>query len=155
MHALLDEAKEGPRLFSFEPVDPGFFDRPKSMSAKFKLTLWCEQSRMPLWKVEGKNSVGVYAIDLPREGLVTAAPFLMVLSTTLSLVLPVAATIPKVVLSADDYKAIEGHVAMGKAASESLLQGHSESLSDVVECGDLQLRKIETLPEHVHAHHDS
>jgi len=24
MHTLLDEAKEGPRLFSFAPVDPGF-----------------------------------------------------------------------------------------------------------------------------------
>ena len=26
MHALVDEAKEGPRLFSFEPAEPGFFD---------------------------------------------------------------------------------------------------------------------------------
>lgn len=29
MQAFTDEAKEGPRLFSFQPVDPGFFDRPK------------------------------------------------------------------------------------------------------------------------------
>ena len=36
MHTLIDEAKEGPRLFSFEPVAPGFFDRPKWISAKFR-----------------------------------------------------------------------------------------------------------------------
>ena len=39
MQALTDEAKEGPRLFSFEPVDPGFFDRPKWVSEKFRVTL--------------------------------------------------------------------------------------------------------------------
>jgi hypothetical protein len=27
MQMLVDEAKDGPRLFSFKPVDPGFFDR--------------------------------------------------------------------------------------------------------------------------------
>jgi len=25
---LIAEARDGPRLFSFQPVDPGFFDRP-------------------------------------------------------------------------------------------------------------------------------
>ncbi|MEM9090866.1 MAG: COR domain-containing protein, partial [Cyanobacteria bacterium P01_F01_bin.53] len=29
MQMLTDEAKDGPRLFSFKPIDPGFFDRPK------------------------------------------------------------------------------------------------------------------------------
>jgi len=29
MQALVDEAKGGPRLFSFELVEPGFWDRPK------------------------------------------------------------------------------------------------------------------------------
>ncbi len=39
MQMFTDEAKEGPRLFSFKPVEPGFFDRPKWVSAKFQLTL--------------------------------------------------------------------------------------------------------------------
>src|SRR5205814_2040597 len=89
MHTLLDEAKEGPRLFSFEPVEPGFFDRPKWMSAKFKLTLWCEHSRVPVWQLSGDPKKGVYTIDLPRQWLVKAAPFLKVLSSTLGLMLPV------------------------------------------------------------------
>jgi hypothetical protein len=37
MQMLTDEAKDGPRLFSFKPVEPGFFDRPKWISASFKL----------------------------------------------------------------------------------------------------------------------
>ena len=55
MHRLTDEAKEGPRLFSFEPVDPGFFDRPKWISEKFRVTLWCEHSRLPLPALNGKD----------------------------------------------------------------------------------------------------
>jgi hypothetical protein len=41
MQALTDEAKEGPRLFSFEPADRRLFDKPKWVSAKFRLTLSC------------------------------------------------------------------------------------------------------------------
>src|SRR6185312_6618919 len=34
MQTLIDEAKDGPRLFSFQPLDPGFFDRPRWISEK-------------------------------------------------------------------------------------------------------------------------
>lgn len=122
MHTLLDEAKEGPRLFSFEPTEPGFLDRPKWTSAKFRLTLWCEHSRMPLWCVSGDPRMGVYTIDLPREWLVKAAPFLKVVSSTLGLMLPVVAANPKVALMEVDYKKIEGQLTLGKSIAESLLE---------------------------------
>ncbi len=123
MRTLLDEAKEGPRLFSLEPVEPGFFDRPKWMSAKFKLTLWCEHSREPLHKLAGNEDQGVYTIDLPREWLVKAAPFLKVLSSTLGLVFPIVAAGAKVALPEADFKSIEAQLALGKATAESLLKG--------------------------------
>lgn len=123
MDTLLDEAKEGPRLFSLEPVEPGFLDKPKWMSAKFKLTLWCEHSRVPIRQVSGEPKMGVYTIDLPREWLVKAAPFLKLLSTALSLTLPVVAALPKVMLPEADYKGIEAQLALGKATAESLLKG--------------------------------
>ena len=44
MRTLTDPAKEGPRLFSFEAVEPGFFDRPKWVAEKFRLTLRCGKS---------------------------------------------------------------------------------------------------------------
>lgn len=121
MQTLLDEAKEGPRLFSFEPVEPGFFDRPKWMSAKFRLTLWCEHSRRPLWFYSKGMDAGVYTIDLPREWLVEAAPLLKLLSGTLGLLLPVVAATAKVALPETGYKGIEAQLALGKATAESLL----------------------------------
>ena len=39
MRALVDEAKEGSRPFSFEPVEPGFWERPQWVGARFRLTL--------------------------------------------------------------------------------------------------------------------
>ncbi len=123
MHTLLDEAKEGPRLFSFEPAEPGFFDRPKWISAKFKLTLWCEHSRVPVWQLSDDPKKGVYTVDLPREWLVKAAPFLKVLSSTIGLMLPVVAASAKVLLPEVDYKGIEAQLALGKAAAESMLKG--------------------------------
>lgn len=123
MRNLLDEAKEGPRLFSFEPVEPRFFDRPKWISAKFKLTLWCEHSRVPVWTLSGDKSMGVYTINLPREWLVKAAPFLKLISSTLGLVLPVVTAGAKVAIPEADYKAIEGQLSLGKETADSLLKG--------------------------------
>ena len=127
MQALTDEAKDGPRLFSFEPVEPGFLDRPKWMNAQFKLTLWCERSRRPLWFYSEGTKAGVYTIDLPREWLVRAAPFLKILSSTLGLVLPVVAATAKVALPEADYKGIEAQLALGKATAESLLKGGGQA----------------------------
>jgi hypothetical protein len=126
MRTLLDEAKEGPRLFSFEPVESGFFDRPKWMSAKFRLTLWCEHSRRPLWFYSNGTDAGVYTLDLPREWLVKAAPFLKVLASTLGLLLPVVAATAKVALPENSYKGVEAQLALGKATAESLLKGGGE-----------------------------
>jgi Leucine-rich repeat (LRR) protein len=124
MQALTDEAKEGPRLFSFQPVEPGFFDRPKWMSQKFQLTLWCEHSRQPLSALNGeKDGRGVYELTLPRDWFIKAAPFLKVLTTTLSLVLPVAASATKLVMSDASYKAIEKELDLGQKSIESVLKG--------------------------------
>jgi Leucine-rich repeat (LRR) protein len=53
MQALTDPAKDGPRLFSFEPVEPGFWDKPKWIAEQFRLTLWCEHARLPLPELTG------------------------------------------------------------------------------------------------------
>lgn len=138
MRPLLDEAKDDPRLFSFEPVEPGFFDRPKWVSAKFKLTLWCEHTRRPLW-FYSKGMPGVYTIDLPREWLVKAAPFLKLLSSTLRLVLPVADSLAKLTIPEADYKGIEAQLALGKSTAESLLKGSELAGEWLAKDDDLEL----------------
>jgi hypothetical protein len=128
MHALTDEAKDGPRLFSFEPVEPGFFDRPKWMSEKFRLTLWCEHSRLPLPSLNGGDGKkGVYELNVPREWFVKAAPYLKVLASTLSLVLPVASSATKVLLDDSAYKKIESDLSFGEKSAESVIKGGEDA----------------------------
>ena len=129
MQALTDEAKEGPRLFSLVPVDRSNFNPKEWMKAKFRLTLWCEHSRLPLPSLDGEGSKkGVYEIELTREWFKKAAPFLKVLTGTLSLVLPVASTGIKLALDDTAYKAIEEQLDFSKEVIDASLGG-SEKIS--------------------------
>lgn len=122
--ALTDEAKEGPRLFSFQPIKPGFFDRPKWMSAKFRMTLWCEHSRLPLPALNPEGDKrGVYELTFPREWLVSAAPFLRMLAGTLSLVLPVASSATELIVDETAYKDIEKELGLGKNSVDAMIKG--------------------------------
>ncbi len=130
MQMLTDEAKDGPRLFSFKPIDPKFFDRPKWISAKFQLTLWCEHARQPLPALNPNDKKkGVYELDLPREWFTKAVPYLRILTGTLSLVLPVAGSATKFILDDTTYKAIEEQLDLGQKSIESTLKGSDMALA--------------------------
>jgi hypothetical protein len=127
---LTDPAKDGPRLFSFEPVDPSFWDKPKWISQKFHLTLWCEHSRLPLSALNNEDDAsGIYEIDLTRDWVKRASPILRILSVTLKLALPIA--IPGTKLATDDkaYSAISEQLEFGVKSADSFLQG-GEKLGD-------------------------
>ena len=129
MHSLTDEAKDGPRLFSFEPVERSKFN-PKGWAKKrFRVTLWCEHSRLPLPLLNKHDRDGVYEFDVTREWFEKAAPFLKVLTGTLSLVLPVAASVTKLALEESAYNAIENQLDFGKSCVESML-GASEKAAE-------------------------
>ncbi len=120
---LTDEAKDGPRLFSFMPVDPKFFDMPDWIKAKFQITLWCEHSRQPLPVLNPAGSKqGIYELDLPREWFVKAAPLLKTMSVTLSLILPVASSATKFMLDDTTYKGIEEQLDLGQKSLESVVK---------------------------------
>jgi len=124
MQMLTDEAKDGPRLFSFKPVDPGFFDRPIWISEKFQLTLWCEHSRKPLPVLNPPGSKqGVYELELNRDWFTRAVPYFKLVTGTLSLVLPVAASATKLVLDDATYKGIQEELELGQKSLESSLKG--------------------------------
>jgi uncharacterized membrane protein len=127
---LTDPAKDGPRLFSFEPVDPSFWDKPKWIAQKFRLTLWCEHSRLPLSALNNEDDAsGIYEIDLTRDWVKRASPILRVISMTLKLALPIA--IPGTKLATDNtaYNAISEQLEFGVKSSETFLQG-SEKMGD-------------------------
>jgi len=124
MQMFTDEAKDGPRLFSFKPVDPKFFDRPKWISTKLQITLWCEHSRQPLPDLNpNDNKKGVYELEVSREWFTKAAPYLKILSGTLSLVLPVGVSGAKFMLDDATFKGIEEGLDLGQKSIESTLKG--------------------------------
>jgi hypothetical protein len=124
LQAYADEAKEGPRLFSLYPISPKFFDRPKWLSAKFRLTLWCEHSRLPLPSLNGEGDRrGVYDLQIPKEWFLRAAPLLRFIGTTLSLALPVASSATKLLLDDASYKGIEEKLDLGQKSLETVIKG--------------------------------
>ncbi|MFT5465988.1 MAG: GTPase SAR1 family protein [Verrucomicrobiales bacterium] len=142
MTALTDPAKEGPRLFSFEPVDQKSWDPRKWVSEKFRLILWCEHARLPLThpKLDG-DEAQVYEIKLTREWVAKAAPYLKFLSGALSLALPVANAGAKLAMNAADYKGIENQLGFGKACAEGFLKG-ADKVGDWLtsDSGDTDIR---------------
>ncbi len=122
MQVFTDEAKEGPRLFSLVPVDRSKFNPRQWARAKFRLTLWCEHSRLPLPALDGIDSKkGVYEIELTREWFKKAGPYLKLLAGTLSLVLPVASSAVKLALDEAAYKAIEEQLDLGKNVIDTII----------------------------------
>jgi len=156
LRTLTDEAKDGPRLFSFEPISPGFFDRPKWISEKFRITLWCEHSRLPLPSLCGKDDErGVYELTLPRDWVVKAAPFLKLVTGILSLVAPIASSATKLMLDDAWYNRIEKQLDLGQKSLDSVIKGgekvgswlsHSDApnmeLGELVEAQGAVLRQL-------------
>lgn len=133
MQTLTDEAKEGPRLFSFQVIKPDFFDRPKWMAEKFRLTLWCEHARLPLPELNGDGDrSGVYELELTRAWVKRAAPYLKGLTTTLSLVLPIASSATKLLLDDTTYDRIAKELEFGQKCADSLLKGSEKAESWLV-----------------------
>lgn len=123
MQMSLDEARNGPSLFSLIPADSGFLDNPKWVTQKFQLILWCEHSRKPLLTLNEDENIGSYLLEQPREWLVKFGPALRVLTKTLSVILPVVAATAKFAIPDETYKGIEKNLDFGKELFSSVLVG--------------------------------
>ena len=131
---LNDPAKEGPRLFSLEPVNPKFWDKPKWISQKFRLTLWCEHARLPVSLIENNNR-GVYELELTQDWIIKVAPLLKVIATTLQLTLPVVAPTIKMMTEDTAYKDFEKQLEFGIKLSDSAIKS-SEHVVDWLNTGN-------------------
>ncbi|NEO88189.1 MAG: hypothetical protein F6J87_28620 [Spirulina sp. SIO3F2] len=131
MQMSLDEARNGPRLFSLTPADTGFLDNPAWVTQKFTLTLWCEHSRKPLpvlWETER----GSYPIERPREWLEQYGPALRTVTKTLSAMLPVVAATAKIAIPDKTYQGIEKSLDFGQELFAALLTG-GEAIADIAD----------------------
>jgi len=126
---LSDPAKDGPRLFSFEPLNRGIFNPRTWTKETFRLVLWCEHSRLPLPYINGINSKkGVYEIEMTREWFKKAAPVLKVVTGTLSLIFPVASSGINLAMEETVYKAIEKQLDFGKEIIAASLGGSEKAM---------------------------
>nr|VFJ51558.1 MAG: hypothetical protein BECKDK2373B_GA0170837_103330 [Candidatus Kentron sp. DK] len=136
LQALTDEAKDGPRLFTLEPVNRSRFNPKGWASEKFRITLWCEHSRLPLPVLYGDENKGVCKIELDRTWFRKAAPLLKVLNGTLRLGLPVAAAGLELTLDEAAYGAMEVHLDAGQElieASMGFKGGGTEEIGGALE----------------------
>ena len=88
MHAIADEAKNGPRLFTFRSREAGL--SPKQLFAHpLELQLWCEAEGCQHPVIE--SGKGVYPIDQPYEWVKQIAPYANIALKVLATVAPIAA----------------------------------------------------------------
>jgi Leucine-rich repeat (LRR) protein len=136
LQVLTDEAKEGPRLFIFFPVDRSAFNPKTWIREKFRLILWCEHSRLPLPVLNnGDMKKGVYDLELDREWFKKASPYLKFLTSTLGMVLPIASSVIKPAMDETAYKLIEEQLDFGKSIIDATL-GETAKISDFLGTAD-------------------
>lgn len=127
MTTLTDPAKDGPRLFSFEPMTYPWFNPKKWTNKKFKLVLWCEHCKLPLTAInENGDRNGVYELELTNEWLQKAAPFIKVVSKTLSLALPLVVSGVKLETTDQVYKGIQKQLEFTAKTAEALIKSGKE-----------------------------
>ena len=135
-----DEAKEGPRLFSLFPLDGNKFNPKNWIRHQFRLVLWCEHSRLPLPVLNnGEMKKGVYDFELDKEWFKKTAPYLKLVTGTLSLVLPVASSTLKVVDDAAT-KAFQAQFDLGKKAIDAIVDETAalNEFSSVIDSANLE-----------------
>jgi len=135
-----DEAKEGPRLFSLFPLDGNRFNPKNWIRHQFRLVLWCEHSRLPLPVLnDGNMKKGVYDFELDKEWFKKTAPYLKLVASTLSLVLPVASSTLKI-MNNPALEDLQNQFGLGKDVID-VIAGEGAALnefSNVIDSGSLE-----------------
>ncbi len=117
MHAMASEAKNGPRLFSIEPVDGNWR---RWIAKKYRLHLWCEAEgcQHPVHE----EGLGVYEFKATREWVNKTAPYANFIAGVLKTVLPVAGPAANILFGANtiDESGLKDHLELMKEATANL-----------------------------------
>jgi Leucine-rich repeat (LRR) protein/GTPase SAR1 family protein len=130
LQALADEAKDGPRLFSLVPIDRDKLDLRNWVTSRFRLTLWCEHSHLPLTALNKDKKIGVHEFDLTRQWVKDYAPLIKAFTITLKSFLPVAFSAAKLAIDTTIYKDIENELDFSKSCIDALIS-ESEGISQL------------------------
>ena len=123
MHAMANEAKQGPRLFTIEPVD-GYWRQ--LVMKRYRFQLWCEAEgcQHPVLE-EGK---GVYEFKVLSERIGRILPYANIIAGVLKTLLPIAAPAANLFFDAKviNESGIKDHLDLMKESTGKLLQGDLE-----------------------------
>ena len=114
MRGLDDDAADGPRLFSLEPLGRSLW-HPDVTSRRMRLTLWCEHSRLPVHVLEpDRPNAGVYTVDIPQEWWAKAAPLIKATSVVLKTLLPISLAAIELEISENQWEAVKKELTLDK-----------------------------------------
>jgi internalin A len=117
MHAIADEGKNGPRLFTFRERDAGLSLK-QLFSRPLEIQLWCEAEGHQHRVVE--SGKGVYPIDKPHEWVVQIAPYANFALNVLKTVMPVAAPAINTVMGAKTTENWKDELDLAKGIIDKL-----------------------------------
>ena len=114
-----DEAVDGPRLFTVERADSG--PRLRGFAQhRLRVVLWCEHSHLPVHLLDRDPEVGVYEIDLDREWLVKARPWIALAARVLRLGVDVGSDILRLRFDDSEWKALEDRLRLAETTLKEL-----------------------------------
>jgi Leucine-rich repeat (LRR) protein len=130
LRTLDDEAERGPRLFTLVPVDPSW-KRPGWVKQRFRLTLYCEHSRLPVPLLSNNPQAGVYELEFSQEWVRKAAPVAKAVASVLSVVLPAAGAMAHIELGDTEWKKLKTEIDDAEKSLSSLVDSLAEGLDHV------------------------
>lgn len=121
LQAIASESKEGPRLFTIEPVDGTWRRLTKK---RYRLHLWCEYEE-DIHPVTDPGK-GVYEFEADRDWVIKAAPYINLVARILKTVTSVAAPGANLLLGSATMQTldIQNQLGLMKEGSANLLDGN-------------------------------
>lgn len=107
------DVSDCPRLFTLKEASGKGVSQAARVS--YVLTLWCEYPG-----AEHAWDMATYKFSRPREWLRRVAPYALLVSRVLSVVIPVAASLPGVVLSGEDLQRVKNQLELMKEIAAQL-----------------------------------
>jgi internalin A len=109
------DVNDCPRLFTLVEAPGRGVSR--TTRVKYVLTLWCEYPG-----AEHAWDTATYEFSRPRDWLRIIAPYGLLISRVLSVVIPIAGSIPGVVLSSEDFQRVQYQIELMKEVVAQLPQ---------------------------------
>lgn len=117
MRAIADEAKHGPRLFTFRSRDTNLSWK-QMISRPMELQLWCEHEGRPHPVLE--SGKGRYSIDVPYDLVVKVAPYANFALNVLKTVAPMTVPLINIFNDPEITKKWEDELDLGKAIIDKM-----------------------------------